>query len=211
MRLGNIIYDSDLHDHQKVDYINYFKADFDYLEMNVDIPTLYVGWSHVKKCNKDSELLPHINILSKEVIHNKFYWEFSFKENSEQHIIGVESFVQNTPEMYFTSRYTYINLDPVWFCIEDVDDLSSIIPKEIDVAYNYKDEMLYLLKDNKITGIDLKYYSYFEFKIKKIKDNVYKRTTNVVEDLKGETYQGHYNKFRSFDHLKRYMPVIVSK
>jgi hypothetical protein len=86
-----------------------------------------------------------------------------------------------------------------------------VIPKRIDVSYNYKNEMLYLLTDNKITGINLLLYDYFKFDVKDIVERIAERTETGILDEEGISYQQYYKVFPDFQQLKRYLIVILSK
>ena len=213
MKLGNVIYQKDLVDHQKVEYINYIQTPISFKELNTNIPTLYVGWFSMKDINVENQLILHQPILEKKIISNVLYWEFSFKENKAQHVEGVNYFVNNVPYYYFNIRYSYINLDPVMFRIESVKELMEILPPSFDAIYNFKGDMLYILKDDKITGIDLNMYEHFEFNIDELLQVIHKKVPiqHIYNDFDGETYLKYYKIFPNFDDLKRYLIVLMVK
>jgi hypothetical protein len=211
MKIANIIHEKELVNHTKVEYINYFNEPIEYEKLNGSLPTLYVGWSFMKDCNPKNEIIQHADILKKKIITNELYWEFSFQESKSSHVKGVEGFANSAPQFYFSPRYLYVNLDPVFFQIAEIEDLMGVLPKEIDAAYNYKDEMIYALKDNKIWGINLKMYEYFKFNINEIKESVSTRSAVYLNDLDGQMYINQYKIFPNFTHLKRYMVVIMTK
>jgi len=211
MVLGNIIYQDELVDHQKVEYLNYIQSSVSFKSLNTDLPTLIVGWFNMKEHN-DDQLIQSQSILDKKIISNVLYWEFSFKENKGQHVEGVNYFVNNAPHYYFKTRYNYINVDPVFFRIENIRDLNDMLAKEYSAIYNYKGEMLYLLKDDSIVGIDLNMYEHFEFDMNKLIETLHKKVpiSQIYNDFDGETYQDYYKKLPNFDQLKRYMVVFLS-
>lgn len=212
MKLGNIIYSDDLVNHEKVEYINYAQGNNKpFSDLNLELPTLYVGWRFLKNNNPNDIVIQNQSILDNKVVTNLLYWEYSFKENKAQHVSGVDMFVNNVPFFYFSSRYNYYNIDPVFFQIRDLDDLSQILPKKIDGYYNYKGEMLYILKDKKIWGLDLNMYEYFEFDIEKLLLKITDHSAKIFTDLEGETYQEYYKTFPNFDNLKRYLIVLLTK
>jgi len=213
MKLGNVIYQNNLVDHQEVEYVNYIQKPISFRELNTDIPTLYVGWFSMKEINPNHELIQHQPILEKKVISNVLYWEFSFKENKAQHVEGVNYFVNNIPFYYFNIRYTYINLDPIMFRISSVQELMDVLPTSFDSIYNFKGNMLYILKDNKITGLDLNMYEHFEFNIDEVLQTIHKKVpvNNIHNDFDGEIYEKYYKTFPNFDDLKRYLVVLLSK
>lgn len=211
MKIANVIYEAELINHTKVEYVNYINEATEYDKLDKTLPTLYVGWSFMKVCNPNNEIIQNANILSKKIVVNELYWECSFAEGKASHVNGVDSFVKAAPSFYFKPKYTYINLDPVFFQLRDVDDLMDVIPKRIDVSYNYKNEMLYLLSSNKITGINLKMYTYFKFDIQGITERIAERTETGLVDEEGISYQQYYKVLPDFPQLKRYLIVILSK
>lgn len=211
MKIANIIHECELVNHTKVDYINYYNEPTEYDKIDKTLPTLYVGWSFMKKCNPNDDIIQNANILHNKIIGNELYWEFSYAENKSSHVKGVNNFTDSAPKFYFSPQYTYVNLDPVFFQIGYVDDLMYVLPNKIDALYNYKNEMVYILTNNKITGINLKMYEFFRFKPDEILNKITERTTQIYLDLEGETYQKYYKIFPNFQQLKRYIITILTK
>jgi hypothetical protein len=207
-KIGNIFYFDDLVNHEKVDYINYIDKNTHEGTINGDNPTLYVGWDKIKEQNKNNET--KITILDKEIEKNKTYWEFSFKENKSEHVSGVNMFAHDVPFYYFTSKYNYINLDPNQKNIYTLKDLRYYLPP-IDFYYQYKNEMLYVISDNNIFGIDLKMYEFFKIDTKNIIEELNLKNNRGMIDQDGETYQSYYKSFPDFDFLKRYLIVLLEK
>jgi len=210
MKIANVIYDDDLVNHDMVDYINYYKGSTKYSEIDSSLPTLYVGWKFMKSSNQDSDLLCCAEILNTDIIPNKLYWEFSFSEDKSKHVKGVNNFVNQAPLYYFKENYDYKSLDPVFLNINSINDIKSHIPKIIDYLYNFKNEMLYCLSDNKIFGINLKTYEFFGFSCDEIIELISKRTEIKINDLDGTEHQHYYRKMPNFSYLKRYLVVILS-
>ena len=211
MKIANIIYEDELVNHTEVDYINYHKECKKYEDLDKSLPTLYVGWSFMKGCNPDNEIIQNADILKKKIVTNELYWEFSFQESKSSHVKGLQTFTNLAPQFYFSPKYKYTNLDPVFFQLANIQDTLDVIPKKIDSVYQYKQDMLYLLCDNKIIGLNLKTYGYFEFKIEELKNNIFSRTNNVAIDADGTAYLKYYKKFPNFAHLRRYIIVILTK
>ena len=217
MKLANIIYEKELVNHTQVDYINYFNKPQNYNGVDKTLPTLYVGWSFMKSCNEFNDIIQNANILHKKIIGNELYWECSFEESKTSHVKGINSFIKLVPQFYFQPKYTYINLDPVFFQIVTIDDLMDALPKEIDTMYNFKNEMIYLLHEDETTqqkniiGLNLKMYSYFKFNIQEILDRISGRIKKATfQDLQGDVYLSYYKILPNFAYLKRYLIVILS-
>jgi len=211
MKIANIVYEKELVNHTQVEYVNYYNEPIEYDKLDKTLPTLYVGWSFMKACNPNNEIIQNADILKKKIIGNELYWEFNFDESKASHVKGVESFINFVPQFYFQPKYTYINLDPVFFQLKDIEDVLDVLPKEIDAIYNLKNEMLYCLKDNKISGLDLKMYTFFKFDIPQLLTSIVERSKTTITDSEGIEYQKYYKIFPNFSHLKRYMIVILTK
>jgi hypothetical protein len=211
MKIANVIHEKPLVNHTAVEYVNYIDKSTAYDTLDHSLPTLYVGWSFMKECNPNNEIIQNADILKKKIITNELYWEFSFEESKPSHVKGVQSFVNVAPQFYFQPKYIYTNLDPVFFQITDVEGLMDVLLKGFDRVYNFKDEMLYILKDNKIWGINLKMYEFFKFSITDIIERVCERSTETVRDGDGMLYVTQYKIFPNFTHLKRYLVVILTK
>lgn len=207
-KIGNIIFNEDLVKHDKVDYINYYQDNFD--EVNYDLPTLFVGWKFFKENYIKRFSNEDVSILDKKIVFNLLYWEFSFKENKQQHILGVDEFTRKCPNYFYNPKYNYTNLDPVMFNISGETELFHILPKSFDIYYNYKNEMIYLFSGDKIIGIDAIMYSYFDFNINTIKEKLESNSNNVFNDISGEEYQKFYKIYPNFDNLKRYVGLMLN-
>lgn len=210
VKIANIIYETELVNHTMVDYINYYKGNTKYSEIDSSLPTLYVGWRFMKASNQDSELLCCAEILTKEIINSKLYWEFSFAEEKSAHIKGVSRFIQDAPKLYFNSNFEYILIDPVFAEINNIEELSAKLPNQIEKLYVYKKESLYFLLDGRITGIDLRTYEFFGFNVEEIINVLKGRSVVIVDDSDGEIYQGYYKLFPNFRYIRRYLVGIQS-
>lgn len=209
MKIANVVYEKELVNHTVVEYVNYFNKPQNYDSLDKTLPTLYVGWSFMKACNPDNLIIMNADILKKKIITNELYWEFSFDESKASHVKGVDTFTSLAPQFYFTPKYQYVNLDPVFFQIVDIQGLMDVVPKEIKASYNFKNEIVYLLSENKIFGLNLKMYEFFKFNLQEIITELSLRTTLSHYDYEGTDYQFYYKIFPNFELLKRYLVTIL--
>jgi len=210
MKIANIIYDDELINHTQVDYINYYKGEFNYEDVNGNLPTLYVGWSFMKKCNPHNPIIQNVDILKKRIITNQLYWEFSFIESKSSHVKGVNSFTRKCLDLYYSSKYKYINLDPIFFQISDTLEVLDVLPKKIDACYMYKNDILYILNGYNVWGINLNQYVFFNYDVNHIIEVIIDRTDKFYKDSDGEYYLKYYKLFPEYDRLKRYMVIMLS-
>lgn len=207
--IGNVLYHNELFNHTKVDYINYYNSDYDNIDYS--LPTLVVGWDFLKKKYGEDFSEYGISILDKELIKNEFYWEFSFDEKKSDHISGVDMFVRNVPYYYFRSKYIYTNLDPIFNKITNIDEFKKLLPEGDFTSYQFKDEMIYLLKDIEIFGIDLEMYNFFNIDSYGLLSSLTSKISEVNHDVDGSIYQKYYKTYPNFEELKRYLVVLLSK
>lgn len=206
MKIGNIIYLDELVNHKKVEFINYYENIDDFSIVDYTLPTLFVGWKYLKSLNQINN---NLSILDKNIVANKIYWEFSFNENKSEHINGVEYFTNNLPNYYFKDRYTYVDLNPLFFNISEIEELFLVLPKKIEKSYLIENKMLYLLVNNKITGIDLETYNFFNFNVKTILNQIELISENHVIDEDSAKLIKQKEIFIGFGNLKRYMVTII--
>ncbi len=208
MQIANIIYDSELVNHEKQSNINYLTGD-DIYNYDESLPTLFVGWFFFKE-NFTLREKYSVDILNKTILENKIYWEFSFDENKSEHINGVMDFVLSAPILYFKENYEYVNINPIFDNIRTFEDLNKF-NFHFDVFYNYKNEILYLLSANKICGVDLTFFSFFNFDNNKIIDFFKKKSDTIINDLDGSKLKKELFVFNNNNDLIKYLPVILTK
>lgn len=214
MKIANIVYEKELINHTKVDYINYYNEPKSFEDIDKTLPTLYVGWSFMKKCNPNSDIINNTDILNYTVIENSLYWTFSFKENKPLHVKGVDKFSVDSPKIYFESNFDYYNIDPVFNQIKTTEDILNLVPTILDNIYIYKNEMMYLLTGNSIIGLDLRMLRFFKLDSDEVIDELDSRLElyqDIIDDSDGELFRPYYKIFPNFIPLKRYLVTILSK
>jgi hypothetical protein len=209
MKIANVVYE-ELVNHIESDYINYINKSVNYNEIDNTLPTLYVGWRFMKSCNNNEKIMD-ADILTKCIIPNKLYWEFSFNEYKSLNIIGVYSFVAKAPDLYFRSRYNYVNIDPTFLNIRTSIDFLDVLPKSIDRIYKYKNECIYLLHDNEIIGINLRLIKFLNFDQEIFFKELSSRCPNYIDDLNGDEYMKYYKIYDRFESLKRFVVTMIAK
>lgn len=214
--IGNVCYWEELINHTKVEYINYINlknSENNLNSIDVNVPTLFVGWYSLKKnypLFKNGNI-EDISILNKEYKKNLRFWEFSFNENKSEHINGVNMFIRNAPYYFFRENYQYINIDPIFNNIINIEDIKKHVPINSDFIYNYKDEMIYILKSNIIYGLNLNMYDFFNINKMKLINTIKVKSKNYINDIDGKKYLDSYKIYPNFDELKRYLVVLLSK
>ena len=204
MKYCNIVFETELVNHKRLEYIKYFNYSINYNEIDNNLPTLYVGWLFLKKCN-----IFNADILTNAIIENKLYWIPSFEENKTSHINGVNSFVTLAPTIYLKNNYVYTDIDPVISQLYTIQDIINCIGTNFDKSYQYKSDMIYLLRDNTIYGLNLKMFEFFDFNIIDLLKSLYSNISNPIVDNNGDIFVDYFKKLSYFKFLKRFIVVIV--
>ena len=200
MKYCNIVFEKELVNHKQSEFVNYYNYSIDLKDIKNNLPTLYVGWLFLKKCG-----LLNVDILKSSIIENKLFWTPSFEENKSSHVNGVASFIDLAPTIYLTTTYQYIDVDPVMCQLYSNNDILQYIGNDFDKYYQYKSDIIYLLKNNKIFGLNLKMFEFFNFDISKLLSDINSITTIKILDNSGDIYVENFKKLPYFKYLKRFI------
>lgn len=210
LKLGNIFYDEEIVSIDIDDYplINFIEINDDYLNIiSKNLPSLFVGYENIKRINKSKNLFKDVSILKKEIIKNLCYWEFTYSENKQDHVNGVNYFIYNTPYYYF-SRYKYSYIDPIFENISDITQLFKRFIVDSHKVYEL-DDMIYILINKNIYGISKKQYKFFDFDINNIITMLKNTANEYISDQNREIYLEKSKHILNFDILERYIVAII--
>jgi hypothetical protein len=204
MILLNLIHNTPLVNHEKVDYVNYIEeSDPSKLRALLKpVPILFVGYKFVKT------IYPNHNDVFEKKLGTGVYWEYAYEENRSAHIEGIFNVVF---KQIFEVRYPnfkYETVDPIFNNIRNERDVISQIEP---IEYSYiANNMIYVSSNNrsKVFGIDLNAYNFFGFDSEFIVNQITTRTTHVI-DNEGDVFIELKTKFPHVTNLKRYIPFLL--
>jgi len=203
MKLGNIVSNSELVNHEKVSHINYLNYD-DLQNIDKTLPTLFIGWFSVYELFKPKR---ELIILNKEIKKNRFYWEFSFDEKKSDHIDGIFNFSRNVIK-YYCGSYSYEMIDPFFYNIKTEEDLEKVIPKDYSKVYDGEDK-LYFLSGNEIIGIDkIVYTKSLNFNDDFI-NNLYEKENNIIKDRSSIKVKQLEDNFPYYPYIKPHSVILL--
>lgn len=223
MKIANIIYKDELVNHKRVDYINYMEKPISIDQIKKGVPTLYVGWCYFKELNKYNKIASNVDILEKEIIPKKLYWEFSYDEKKSDHINGVLDFVISAPTLYFSNKYFYKFINPIYDNIKNINDLTKYdFHINMDVFYNYKNKMIYILdkyiNENNLSkmeyviyGVDLDLFNFLGFNRDDTINFFQEKSIKIINDIDGSLSSEYLSSFNCDSNMVKYLPVICNK
>jgi hypothetical protein len=150
------------------------------------IPTLLIGWNHVKKAYQDSR-------ISKKKLGKNLYWTFSSIEDSVQHKKDIEKFLRKSLKEFIPQNYKTFD------CLIDGDVFKatdSIFGKDVAFCYFGKNNSLYVYNGKDFTGINLESIDYTGSSSRKFIETVVQEFNplffnfdNVPDFLKTESFE----------------------
>lgn len=204
MKIANICYEENLVNHKKLDFINYINSELSSTEHDFLLPTLFVGWEYTKK---NIRKYP-ISILDKEILKNKYYWEFSFSEDKNKHIKGIPKFIEKVFDYRF-ANYKYEDIDPIFKSFKTEKEILDYVSK-INCGYGYQlgNESIYMVCGFNIYGLNLKLLKYIGMDVEKIQSALKERIGKYIYD-NGELYDMYQTQFPEYKILERYIPLMA--
>lgn len=194
MNIGNIVSSSVI----KEENFNLF----DEIEsIDNSFPTLIIGWDKTKEIFGDK-----VSILHKK-ISNKLYWTFSGKERRVDFENDLKQF-KKTCYNDFGSEIPYIYLDPLHDKLKKIKKiLKKIYSLEESISYITDKNMLYILGDNIIFGVDLNITEFMSIQNDKIITRIHNLTNSVLID--NEIFNKCKEFIKKLDNDYKLVPYVV--
>lgn len=166
-----------------------------------DLPTLIIGYELCKNNFTD------INFLDRKLSEN-FYWTFTSSEYYKYHHEDLYDFKKYCLDNYF-KQYKFINVDLIQL---QKNSMKKIIKKLIggdNLSYHYKQKnVIYIINESYIFGIDLNQCEYLMLDSKKIYDKI-KSISNIFID--DEKYLTTYESYlEQLNYEVKYIPLLYS-
>ena len=194
MKIGNIVAK------QTLDSYNGFNIYENYEDVDNELPTLIVGLKPVKK------IIPDFDILNR-VIDNKTSWTFTLKEKRDYHnedLVKFKDFCYG----YLIKDVTYLYIDPFNYKLRGIKKIIKRIRNTDKLISFHYNNMVYLLSDKIIFGINLDVLEFLEININRLLDKI-KRISHVFLDDK-EILIEYINHMEHFNDEVKYVPLLYS-
>jgi hypothetical protein len=156
----------------KIDVGEYIKVTKDITEVDLNIPTLIVGWAVVK------EFYPNANILDKHIT-DTISWTYSNREKRQEYEPDLAKFIKNAFEKLSTSvSYTFFNI--LTSRLNRVKSLINYINSDKTKVIYLSDKNGYLYDGKQVIGISLSDLDYIGIKRDKILKLITKQHKNII-------------------------------
>jgi hypothetical protein len=194
MDVGNIITSSKLEEDN-------FKLCGKLESTNKSLPTLIIGWGKTKEMFGEN-----VSILHKQIDDN-LYWTFSQKERLveyENDIIDFKKLCFNK----FGDELHYVYVDIIHGKLSTFKKiLSKIYSLEESISYITDKNMLYILGDNIIFGIDLNIIEFIGVPINKVITKIQQLPNSVL--IENEIFNKCKEFIKKLDNRYRLVPYII--
>jgi hypothetical protein len=151
MIIANIISDVDINISKEFNVVKSFDMIIN------ELPTLIVGWE------KANSLFPNNNVLTRN-IDEKTFWTLSKKENRdcfEEDLFKFKEFCFNR----LVEKFEYMFINPIEQSFSTIKEILGDIIFTSDSIAMLTTNMIYILTDIKIYGINLEFIEYVGFDI----------------------------------------------
>ena len=167
------------------------------------LPTLIIGFDYIKKNHHE------YNILDRKLNDNTF-WTFRKVEKRELHDSDIFLFSTYVYEN-IANKVQYFYIDPLQISFKNTKKFLKLFYSANPIVYKFTDEskgheMLYILINTVIYGVDINFLKYMGFKTNRILNDV-KNLAGVF--LEGNNIFIEYQKGLEFlDNQVKYVPLL---
>ena len=169
--------------------------------INSDIPTLIIGWDKAKELFKN-----RISILHRQ-IDEDFYWTFSKQERKIDYETDIKKFKYLCYEM-FGEDLIYLYVDPIHNSLSiNKKILKKIYSLKEIISYITDKNMLYILGDDIIFGIDLNITEYMGISTQKIISRLHYLPQSVL--IESEIFNKCKDFVKKLGNKQKLVPYIV--
>ncbi len=194
MNIGNIVSSSVI----KEENFNLF----DEIEsIDNSLPTLIIGWNKIKEIFGNK-----ISILNKKISYNLF-WTFLPKERRVDYDDDINKFKKICIDR-FGNELSYVYIDPIHDKSKKIKKiLKKIYSLEESISYITDKNMLYILGDNIIFGVDLNITEFMGIQNDKIITRIHNLTNSVLID--NEIFNKCKEFIKKLDNDYKLVPYVV--
>lgn len=161
----------------KIEISSFFNITSNISKIDINLPTLIIGWSEVKK------LYPEQNILDCK-INDNLYWTFSKREKRFKYEQDLENFIKKViSELNSKINYRFFNY--VLASPEKrLNFINYINNGYCSIYYNSRFLYIYNIKDNIIIGISLNDLNYININVKNFIQSLIVKNNIICDNLK---------------------------
>ena len=193
MNVGNIVADNDITEENFIIYS-------DLEEIDNDLPVLIVGWEKTKELFGDD-----VSILHKQITKNIF-WTFAEKERKVDFEVDMISFKQLCYKS-FGENIPYVYLD-ILHGKRHINKkiINKIYTLKDTISYIGKNNMLYILGENIVFGVDLNITTMIGVEKEKIIDRIKKIPNSIL--LGNEIFNKCKGFINKIDNREKMVPYV---
>jgi hypothetical protein len=195
MKIGNVI------TNQNTESFPDFNVFEKYEEVDNDLPTLIIGYETVKLSFEDFKML-------KRQLNRNTFWTFTLREKRDIHNEDVVKFRHHCFETII-KNITYIYIDPFNWPLGNIKKTIRRIQNPEYELISYRHEnMIYILSDKIIFGINLDVLDFMEISVSRLIDKIKQHS---IVFLKGDKILIEYvNEMEYLNNEVKYIPLLYS-
>lgn len=153
----------------KIDVGEYINVTNTLDEVNLQIPTLIIGWENVKR------FYPQVDILNKKIT-DTISWTYSNREKRQEYEPDLNKFIRDLfVNLGITVKYTFFNV--LTSKLKRIKDFIKYIQSDLPKVIYVTNKNVYIYNGEQITGFSISDLEYYGIKKEKV-INLLKRNIN---------------------------------
>jgi hypothetical protein len=153
----------------KIDVGEYINVTNTLDEVNLQIPTLIIGWENVKR------FYPQVDILNKKIT-DTIFWTYSNREKRQEYEPDLNKFIRDLfVNLGITVKYTFFNV--LTSKLKRIKDFIKYIQSDLPKVIYVTNKNVYIYNGEQITGFSISDLEYYGIKKEKV-INLLKRNIN---------------------------------
>jgi hypothetical protein len=164
------------------------------------LPTLIIGWDHVKKNYDNYD-------ISNRVLAPSLYWTFKKTEKRDLHEEDIYNFTQLIYNN-LVKDISYVFIDPIITKKKVIKKILKKIHTTKDITSYHHNDMIYMYGDKIIFGIDLNLIEFIGLNVDKVLLKIKSKSKHFL--TKNTIFIEYKSRVENLDNQAKYLPYLYS-
>ena len=164
------------------------------------LPTLIIGWDHVKKNYDNYD-------ISNRILAPNLYWTFKKTEKRDLHEEDIYNFTQLIYNN-LVKDINYVFIDPIITKKRVIKKILKKIQATEDIVSYHHNDMIYMYGDKIIFGIDLNLIEFIGLNVDRVLSKIKSKSKDFL--TKNTIFIEYKSRVENLDNQAKYLPYLYS-
>ena len=164
------------------------------------LPTLIIGWDHVKKNYDNYD-------ISNRILAPNLYWTFKKTEKRDLHEEDIYNFTQLIYNN-LVKDISYVFIDPIITKKRVIKKILKKIHATEDIVSYHHNDMIYMYGDKIIFGIDLNLIEFIGLNVDRVLSKIKSKSKDLL--TKNTIFIEYKSRVENLDNQAKYLPYLYS-